>query len=84
MSRSNLSSLPTLSVSTRSRKRSDPLLGPTGKSDWEDGGGADRRHPKPIEPPELAITADEQQILLALSAQPAHQLRAEHLCPRHA
>ena len=62
MSRSNLSSLATLSVSTRSRKRSDPLLGPTGKSDWEDGGGADRRHPKPIEPPELAITAGEQQI----------------------
>jgi len=84
MSRSNLSSLATLSVSTRSRKRSDPLLGPTGKSDWEDGGGADRRHPKPIEPPELAITAGEQQTRLALSAQATHQLRAEDLSPRHA
>src|SRR5438067_2460468 len=59
-----------------------PLL-VTGKGDWNDGGGADRRHPEAIEPPDLAIPALEQEIRLAFSAQPSHELRTEDLLVRH-
>src|SRR6516162_4530183 len=76
--------LPARAASTRSRERCDgfPLL--AGKRDREDGGGADRRHPETTEPPDLTILVLEQQIRLAPSAQPPHELHTEDLLARYA
>src|SRR6516162_11319161 len=63
--------------------RFDALLLLARKGDWEDGGGPDRRDPVSIELLELAVSG-EQQIRLAPSTEPPHELRAEDFCGRHA